>query len=103
MASGFRPSPIVIQLEIGGLLTEDEKGSLRARLIDQREWVLVKGWHDSGTIDGVYGPYTEAHIDWLMQGLLEYSSGNWTKIKLSGGPEPETASQRLHRLAEPGE
>lgn len=50
-------------------------------------FALVKGYHDSGTIDGVYGPYTEAYIDWLLSGLLEYSSGNWTKVKLSSGPE----------------
>ena len=61
-------------------------------------WVLVKGYHDSGTIDGVFGPYDEAYIDWLLKGLLEYSSSNWTKVKLSAGPEHD---ERLRRLADP--
>jgi hypothetical protein len=47
----------------------------------------VKGYHDSGTINGVYGPYAEAYTDWLLKGPLEYSSSNWTKVKLSSGPE----------------
>jgi len=34
-------------------------------------WVLVKGYHDSGTIDGVFGPYTEAHADWLLSTVLD--------------------------------
>lgn len=51
-------------------------------------WVLVEGYHDSGAINAVYGPYSEAHIDWLLAGLLQYHSGcNWTKHKLSNGPE----------------
>jgi hypothetical protein len=50
-------------------------------------WVLVKGYHDSGTIDGVYGPYTEAHADWLLSDLLSNAYGNWTKVKLASGPE----------------
>lgn len=45
-------------------------------------WVLVKGSHDSGTIHGVYGPYTEEHTDWLMRELLDCSSYNWTKAEL---------------------
>lgn len=50
-------------------------------------WVLVKGWHDSGGVEGVYGPYTEAHADWLLGSLLDGSTHNWTKVKLSSGPE----------------
>lgn len=50
-------------------------------------WVLIKGYHDSGTIDGVYGPYTEAYIDWLLAEPLSNGYGNLTKIKLSSGPE----------------
>lgn len=49
-------------------------------------WVLVEGCHDSGSINGVYGPYTEAYIDWLLAAPLQYHSGNWTKVKLSSGP-----------------
>lgn len=54
---------------------------------DEPNWVLVKGYHDSGTIDGVYGPYTEAYTDWLLAEPLGNSYGNWTKVKLSSGPE----------------
>jgi hypothetical protein len=55
---------------------------------EQANWVLVKGYHDSGTIDGVFGPYAEAHADWLLGDLLGGSTyGNWTKVKLSSGPE----------------
>lgn len=68
-------------------------GDVRTRLNVAREiadppnWVLVKGYHDSGTIDGVYGPYTEAYTDWLLTTVLDCSSYNWTKVKLSSGPE----------------
>lgn len=91
-----RPSaPVVIHVD--GLLTEQDaeriterigahlKGALRVP--DSRRWVLVKGYRDSGTIDGVYGPYAEEYADWLLAGLLEYHSSNWTKVKLSTGPE----------------
>ena len=50
-------------------------------------WVLVKGSHDSGTVHGVYGPYTEEHAGWLMRELLELSSYNWTMTELQTGPE----------------
>lgn len=52
------------------------------------DWVLVKGYHDSGTIDGVFGPYTEQYADWLLSDALDCSSCNWTKAKLKNGPEP---------------
>jgi hypothetical protein len=45
-------------------------------------WVLVKGHHDSGTIKGVYGPYTEQQADWLLAEILDCSSYNWTKTRL---------------------
>jgi hypothetical protein len=54
---------------------------------EEPQWVLVQGYHDSGTIDGVYGPYTEAEADWLLAGPLSSSYGNLTKVKLSRGPE----------------
>jgi hypothetical protein len=54
---------------------------------DDECWVLVKGWHDQGGVEGVYGPYTEDFADWLLGHLLECSSCNWTKAKLSTGPE----------------
>lgn len=63
-------------------LTERMEG-----VFGKHHWVLVKGYHDSGTINGVYGPYAEAYIDWLLGGLLKYTTDNWTKIKLSSGPE----------------
>ena len=50
-------------------------------------WVLVKGYHDSGTIDGVFGPYTEDYADWLLAEPLSNSYGNWTKVRLQSGPE----------------
>lgn len=48
------------------------------------DWVLVKGSHDSGTIDGVFGPYSEARAGWLLANMLDTSYSNWTKIELSG-------------------
>lgn len=50
-------------------------------------WVLVQGCSGSDSIDGVYGPYTEAHADWLLKGPLASSYAYWTKHKLSSGPE----------------
>lgn len=47
----------------------------------------MKGYYDSGTIDGVFGPYTETHADWLLTRILDCSSYNWTKAKLGIGPE----------------
>jgi hypothetical protein len=58
-----------------------------AEAAEATSWVLVKGYHDSGTIDGVYGPYAEAYADWLLAGPLEFTADNWTKVKLSSGPE----------------
>lgn len=72
----IRQSIRVVQPALGSAAREEEPN-----------WVLVKGYHDSGTINGVYGPYAEACIDWLLAGLLEYTSDNWTKVKLSNGPE----------------
>lgn len=53
------------------------------------EWVLVKGYHDSCTIDDVFGPYTEEHANWLLRNMLDCSPNNWTMVKLSSGPEAE--------------
>lgn len=55
--------------------------------IDEPRWVLVKGYYDTGTIDGVFGPYTEAEADWLLSNALDTSYSNWTKARLSDGPE----------------
>lgn len=77
-------------------------------------WVLVKGHHDSGTIAAVFGPYTEKWADFLLANMLDCSMYNWTKTRLlkDGSEyepterrpditsEPETAAQRLGRLAE---
>jgi hypothetical protein len=63
-----------------------------AEAAEATRWVLVEGYHDSGTINGVYGPYTEAYIDWLLAAPLQYHSGNWTKVKLSDGPEETDGS-----------
>jgi hypothetical protein len=46
-----------------------------------RRWVLVKGYHDSGAIDGVYGPFTKAHAEWLRDGPMQYA-GAWTLAEL---------------------
>lgn len=48
-------------------------------------WVLVKGSHDSGTIHGVYGPYSELQADWLLTHFLDCSTYNWTKAELQEG------------------
>lgn len=50
-------------------------------------WVLVKGWHDSGTIEAVLGPYTKERAEWIKATLLDESTYNWTVIELQGGPE----------------
>lgn len=93
--------PVRLELAFGGSGDEQftswlrdacRRGGTRAvegalRLPGPRCWVLVKGYHDGGTIDGVYGPYTEAHADWLLSGPLDGNYSNWTKHKLSSGPE----------------
>jgi hypothetical protein len=88
-------APMIIQVD--GLLTKEDaervterigahlKGALRVP--DARRWVLVKGYHDSGRIEGVLGPYAEEYADWLLGSVLDCSSFNWTKVKLSSGPE----------------
>lgn len=62
---------------------------LQRKAAEPPRWVLVQGYHDSGTIDSVIGPYTEEHADWLLSGLLASSYSNWTKVKLSSGPKEE--------------
>jgi hypothetical protein len=61
----------------------------------ERACVLVKGWHDSGAIDGVYGPYSKARAEWIKEHLLDSSMQNWSVHELqdfagAGAPdEPE--------------
>jgi hypothetical protein len=89
--------PIVLRID--GKLTPEDLEEMKQRLSEalserrppvilppREEWVLVKGWHDSGTIDGVYGPYTEERARWLMGGMLEYASANWTLAGVQSGP-----------------
>ena len=49
-------------------------------------WVLVKGWHDSGTLEGVFGPYSQDHAEWLLKEMLDNSTNNWTLMQLATGP-----------------
>lgn len=49
--------------------------------------MLVKGWHDQGGVEGVYGLYSEEQADWILRELLDCSSCNWTKARLAAGPE----------------
>lgn len=82
----------MIALSINGLTTSGDQEGLRDLLrqaldIPRRQWVLVHGQHDSGTIEGVFGPYTEEHADWLLGSMLNATYGNWTKARLSSGPE----------------
>ena len=93
--------PAVIHID--GPLTADNAKRIEAQLNEwlnpaPRWFVLVKGHHDSGTIDGVFGPYTEKLCDWLLGNVLDCSSYNWTKVRLQDGPG-ETAQQRADRLA----
>lgn len=55
-------------------------------LPEEKRWVLVKGWHDSGNVDAVYGPYEEKYVDWLLSNLLDNSTQNWMKVQLESGP-----------------
>ena len=50
------------------------------------KFVLIKGYYDSGVIDGVYGPYTKEHAEWLLSGMLECSASNWTLAEMQTGP-----------------
>lgn len=83
--SGERP---VIVLRADEPLTPELADRIRAAFDPpEPRWVLVKGYHDSGTIDGVYGPYTEEYADWLLGNVLDGTYSNWTKARLSSGPE----------------
>lgn len=83
--SARRPA---IVLNIEEPLTEETASKIRGALgLSGVHWVLVKGDHDSSTIHGAYGPYSEAYVDWLLFTVLSGSTGSWTKIKLSSGPE----------------
>jgi hypothetical protein len=53
---------------------------------EEPRWVLVKGWHDQGGIEGVYGLYSEEEADWILSALLDLSSYNWTKARVQAGP-----------------
>jgi hypothetical protein len=46
------------------------------------DYVLVKGWHDSGNIDGVYGPYSWDQANWLLDNIADSSINNWSVIEL---------------------
>ena len=52
----------------------------------RRNWVLVKGFHDSGAIDGVFGPYTKEHAEWLLNGMLDRTGFNWTLAEMQAAP-----------------
>ena len=60
--------------------TRDVIDSLNPSL---RDHVLIKGWHDQGGVEAVYGPYTKPQAEWLLTELLENSTYNWTLVKLS--------------------
>jgi len=48
--------------------------------------VLVKGYHDSGTIDGVYGPFTRSQVDFLAE-ISDRGVNNYTIMELSQWPD----------------
>lgn len=49
-----------------------------------KDHVIIKGWHDSGSIEAVYGPYTQQQATWIHAEFLADSSGNnWTVMKLA--------------------
>lgn len=58
------------------------------------DWVLIKGWHDNGQIEAVYGPYTEAQAKWLKDELLTDAMNNWTLAELRDFAEPEGPAKR---------
>lgn len=88
--------PLIIN--IGGKLTEEQAADLWKRLKaavatrpgvvlpPRRNWVLVKGFHDSGAIDGVFGPYTKEHAEWLLNGMLDRTGFNWTLAEMQAAP-----------------
>lgn len=87
-------APVIIHID--GLLTAEEAeraherfAALLARALSAEppRWVLVKGYHDSGTIDDVFGPYSEEYANWLLRKMLDCSPNNWTMVRLSSGPE----------------
>lgn len=52
-------------------------------MTETADHVLIKGWHDTGTIDAVYGPYTETEARWIYDNFLaDNSMNNWTVTKL---------------------
>jgi hypothetical protein len=63
--------------------------------------VIIKGWHDSGTIDGVYGPYSQAEAQWIYEEFLVNGGGNnWTIAKIATfasdepPPSPEAVTEK---------
>lgn len=56
----------------------------RSRLLLPRDHVIVKGWHDQGKIEAVYGPYAKERAEWIYGEFLADGCGNnWTVVKLS--------------------
>jgi hypothetical protein len=53
-----------------------------------RTHVLVKGWHESGAVEAVYGPYSEARCEWLRTEFTDGSANHWSTVPLSDFAEP---------------
>ena len=49
-------------------------------------WALVKHWHDSGGIDGVYGPFAEDESAWIRDNLIGESMCAWTRMEMEKMP-----------------
>lgn len=84
---------------IGGDITDEQVADLKKRfeeamaggrphivLQPRQDWVLIKGFHDSGAINGVFGPYTKEHAEWLLNGMLDCTGFNWTLAEMKAAP-----------------
>jgi hypothetical protein len=70
----------------GDHVNESPLAASTRELITVKDHVLVKGWHDQGGVEAVYGPFSKPHAEWLLAELLENSAYNWTLAKLSTYP-----------------
>lgn len=49
-----------------------------------KDHVIIKGYHDQGKVEAVYGPYTQEMAQWYYSEFLADGSGNnWTVMKLT--------------------